>query len=217
MNASLGRTAAIYKILLATSLILLLSSCGSGKKSIPGIANFDVGVIQNHLYASFVSTNLNWDAGGTVPIPGLKDATVGISPYLPTDGSPLEGTVFQFSIGLDSLGATNYALAGLPDNRDLPDIQGGKLPRWSFSIKKEPIYLYLADEAFAIFVPLKLQTSAGVSLNVMVSATIQDERGNRVGKIYAIPSVANGNISGLLVMLPFPGHSGTSSTPGIIK
>ena len=195
------------------------TSCGSGKNSIPGVPTFSVGVVQNNLIASFVASDLNTTVGGSIPIPDLTGATVSMSPYLPTDGGPIKGTLFSFDIDLTALSSSSSADAGLPDGRPLPDVTGGQLPRWSFQIggaTGETIYLYLADEAFAIFVPLPLESN-GVTLGSTISATFTDEHGNVVGKIYAIPSVSNGNSSGLLVLLPFPGQSGSSSNPGTLN
>ena len=42
----------------------------------------------------------------------------------------------------------------------------------------------------------------------MISVPIQDERGNQLGKAYAIPSNDTGKGSGLFVLLPYLG--GTS-------
>jgi hypothetical protein len=199
---------------IAVSLVslCLLAACGSGKNKIPGVENINVGVLNNQLIASFVSTAINLDAGAQIPIYGLQDSFISATPYLPTDGSPLEGTLFQVTVDLADLQGTNFTVAGLPDGRPIPDIEGGVLPRWSFPIKGETIYLYLADQAFALFVPLTL-SAGGVSLNTTITATVTDERGNTVGKIYAIPSVPNGSTSGLLVLLPLSGQSGSSLNP----
>jgi hypothetical protein len=199
---------------IAVSLIslCLLAACGSGKNKIPGVENINVGVLNNQLIASFVSTAINLDAGAQIPIYGLQDSFVSATPYLPTDGSALEGTLFQVSVDLTDLQGTNFAEAGLPDGRPIPDIEGGELPRWAFQVKSETLYLYLADQAFGLFIPLPL-TAGGVTLNTTITATVTDDRGNTVGKVYAIPSVSNGSTSGLLVLLPLSGSSGSTLNP----
>jgi hypothetical protein len=199
----------------AVSLIslCLLAACGKGKTSIPGVENFNVGVLNQQLIASFVSTTINLDAGAQIPIYGLQGAFISATPYLPTDGGALEGTLFQVTVDLTDLQGTNFALAGLPDGRPIPDIEGGELPRWSFPIKGETVYLYLADQAFGLFIPLPL-SAGGVSLGATISATVTDQNGNTVGKVYAIPSVPNGSTSGLLVILPLSGTTtGSTSNP----
>jgi hypothetical protein len=202
----------ISRIAVAVITLCALAACGKGKNSIPGVENFNVGVLNQQLIASFVSTTLNIDAGGQIPIYGLQGAFISATPYLPTDGSPLEGTLFQVTVDLNDLQGTNFALGGLPDGRPLPDIEGGELPRWSFPIKGETVYLYLADQAFGLFIPLPL-SAGGVTLGATITATVTDEKGNTVGKVYAIPSAKNGSTSGLLVLLPLPGSSGSSLNP----
>lgn len=176
--------------------------CGKGQTAVPGLDHFRVGVQQSHLYVSFISTTLQWDMGLTVPIPGVDDSTISVAPNL---NSP--GTVFQFSISLAALLNQGKPLpkTGLPDGRPLPDIQGGVLPRWDSQIKDLMLSLYLSNEAFGLFVPLQLSSSTGVSLPFMVSVSIQDERGNLLGKAYAIPSNESGSGSGLFVLLPYLG------------
>jgi len=190
----------ISKIVSALVFAALLSSCDNG--SIPGVQNYDFSVKNNHLFADFVATTLQLQVGATLPIPNLKGATVGVNPYLPTDGSNTKGTIFSFDVDLTQLPNVNYAVAGLPDGRALPDVSGGQLPRWNFEIQNIQIYVYLADGAFSIFVPIDL-TSDGVALPMMLSQEIDDDRGNLVGKVYAIPQAGGTTQSGLLVLLPF--------------
>jgi hypothetical protein len=184
------------------------AGCGKGKK-VPGLENFEVHVIQGRLNVGFVSTTLQLDGGITLEhIPGLRDASVSIGPDLNS-----EGTVFLFSIGLASLlgDGRELELAGLPDGRPLPDVVGGALPRWSATVKGLELSLYLSDDAFGLFVPLKFLDKAGHLLLTTVSVEIVDERGNRLGKVYAIPSNVSGSGSGLFILLPFLGSPGGSA------
>jgi hypothetical protein len=197
-------SAAKYLSLVA---LLLLSGCGKGK-SVPGLNSFHVGVLQSRLYASFVSTTLHWDVGLTAPIPGLQDSSVSVSPDLASSG-----TVFQFSIPLGSL--LNHGrplpIEALPDGRPLPDIQGGELPRWDTEINGLKLSVYLSNDAFALFVPLNFVAKNGFTLATQVSVSIEDERGNLLGKAYAIPVNVSGSGSGLFVLLPYLGGSGTQT------
>lgn len=197
----------ISKIIGALLFGVLFSSCNNA--NIPGIATYDFSVKNNQLNADFVATTIQIQAGLTAPIPNLKGATVGMNPYLPTDGSNTKGTIFSFNIDLTQLPDVNYAVAGLPDGRALPDVSGGQLPRWNFEIQNVQIYVYLADGAFSIFVPIDL-SSDGVALPDMLSQEIDDERGNLVGKVYAIPQQGGSTQSGLLVLLPFIGSTPSS-------
>ena len=187
---------------LALLCTVMGTGCGKGAKSIPGVERFQAGVVQSHLYVSFVSTALKWDQGLALPIPGLDEATVSVTPDLATSG-----TVFQFSIGLAALinNEKPLPLSGLPDGRAIPDIQGGTLPRWDSQVRDLTLSIYLSNDAFGFFVPLSLITKKGFSLPATVSVKIEDERGNNLGKGYAIPSNSKGKGSGLFVLLPYLG------------
>lgn len=188
----------------AAVLSIVGAGCGKGSKTVPGLERFQAGVLQSRLYVSFVSTSLQWDQGLTLPIPGLDDATVSVAPDLATTG-----TVFQFSIGLEALldDGRPLPLAGLPDGRAIPDVQGGQLPRWDAAVRGLKLSLYLSNDAFGLFVPLKFVSSKGASLPFMVAVRIEDERGNLLGKAYAIPPNTGGSSSssGLFVLLPYLG------------
>ncbi len=197
------RTAGLLA-LAATALTLGGAGCGKGAKPIPGLERFSVSVIQTRLYASFVSTDLHWDAGLTLPIPGLRDASISVAPDLTSDG-----TLFQFGIGLQSIapGAQPILNSGLPDGRPLPEVLGGKMSRWDASIKNISLSIYISQDAFGLFIPLGLVDKSGYSLPVMLSMRIEDDRGNLVGKAFAVPSNLSGSGSGLFILLP---HSGAA-------
>lgn len=202
---------------LSAAALLSATSCSS-MNSIPGIENLTIAVQNNHLYAGFLAQTLNIDAGATVPIPGLRGATLGINPYLDTSGQgQSSGTVFQIDIDLTQLHGVNYSLAGLPDGRALPDIEGGALPRWAFSIKNVKVYLYLANGAFGIFIPLNLTNQQGYTLPSMLSQEIDDERGNILGKAYAVPTQGAGTESGLLLLLPYIGGGSTDQSGQVLN
>lgn len=118
------------------------------------------------------------------------------------------GTLFRFDVDLTQLHGKNFTLAGLPDGRPLPDVNGGVLPRWTFSVQNVPINLYLANGAFALFVPVPL-TADGYSLSTVLSQEFDDEHGNLVGKLYAIPTQDAGTISGVLVLVPYVDQNGS--------
>ncbi|MBY0469969.1 hypothetical protein K2X30_02300 [bacterium] len=183
---------------------LLLSSgfiagCGKGKKNIPGLDGVNIGVFDRHLVASFVSQTFKTDVGASFPIPGLKDAMLSVQPDLAS-----AGTVFQISVGIDSLGGgeMHHEPQGLPGGGALPEVVGGALPRWDTMLGKLPISLYLSDEVFGIFIQLKFMDSKGFILPWIVSTVIRDDRGNQLGKAYAIPENVSGS-SGLLILLPY--------------
>jgi hypothetical protein len=139
----------------------------------------------------------------------LKDATITVSPSLTGPGS-----VVQFSIGVGSLlnDGKTFDSMGLPDGRRLPDIIGGALPRWDFDVRGLNLSLYLSDDAFGLFVPLSFRGKKGSILPIMVSVKIIDDRGNLIGKAYAIPALKKSEISGLFILLPFLGGAPQSGT-----
>ncbi len=193
--------AAVTGLLSVLILSIAANGCGRGRK-IPGLDGFQAGVIQKRLYVSFVSTTLEWDVGGQFPIPGLDGATLGIAPDLNSGG-----TVFQFSVPIESLLNNGKPLpySALPDGRPIPDITDGQLPRWDFTAKNLTMSFYLSDEAFGAFVPLTLKTRKGKTLSSYISVSIEDERGNLIGKAYAIPPNVSGGGSGVFILLPYLG------------
>jgi hypothetical protein len=201
----------------ALAASFFLSACNS--TTIPGISNPSVGVQtegnDQHLYASFQATALNIPAGATLPlpIPGLTNATIGVTPGVPQNGKP-GGTVFQLDIDLTDLGnGITYEDQGLPDGRALPGIVGGVLPSWNFTIDGISVYLYLQNNvAFGLFVPIDLTDSTGFTLPDTLSLEIDDSRGNRVGEIYAIPTQGGGTSSGLLLLIPFVNNGSAVQT-----
>jgi hypothetical protein len=158
-------------------------------------------VLEGRLHVSFVSSTLQWGGAITLPIPGLDDASISVAPDYFS-----KGTRFQFAIGLKALLEQDkpLLLSGLPDGRPLPDITDGVLPRWDGEIKGFPLSLYLSRDAFGIFIPLSF-TAGGVSLPMMISLAIKDERGNILGKAYAVPNNIHKKGSGLFILLPYLG------------
>lgn len=214
INQSFQSFRSTFLVQSAIGVVLLgsVAGCGQGQGSsttIPGIDNFTLQVLDQQLYVSFVATALNWNEGISTAIPGLNGATVSISPDLQSSG-----TVFQFAIGLDTiLGNSNGQgqPAGLPDGSMIPDITTGVLPRWEVTINKYSFYLYLSDDAFGIYLPLPMINAQGEALTGTVSLPINDDRGNLLGKVYAVPSATAGD-SGVLLLLPYLGGQSTSAS-----
>jgi len=188
-------------------LLVVATSCGKGKGSIPGLKNFYAGILEARLYVSFVSTTLTWDGGLTLPVPGLPDSSVSFAPDLES-----AGTVFQFQAPLSSIvnAGKPLPLSGLPDGRPLPDVRTGQLPRWDFTVKNVTLSAYLSNDAFGLFVPLTFRSKDGKSLIFPVSVKIEDDRGNVLGRAHAIPSNIQSTGSGALVLLAFTGSPETN-------
>lgn len=186
---------------------VFLGGCGKGQKSIPGVESFHVGVVKTHLYASFVSTAVKLDEGLTAPIPGLSGATVTFGPDFAS-----EGTLFQFSIPITSLinGGKPLPSRSLPDGRAIPNILGGTLPRWDVKLGSVSFNVYLSNEVFGLFVPINLSRK-GITLPVTLSTSITDEKGNRIGKVYAMGTSNAQEQTGLLLLLPIVVNPGGES------
>ena len=180
------------------------TGCGKGAGKIPGLEHFSAQILEQSLSVSFVSTTLLTDAGITLPIPGLDGAIVGLGPDLQSNG-----TLFQFSIPLKSLLKSDGSLpvTGLPDGRPLPGIIKGVLPRWDFMADRTRVSLYLSQDAFGLFVPLTFLDHTGATLPMTISVPIRDERGNLLGKAFALPPSLSGAGSGIFVLIPAPGSS----------
>lgn len=183
---------------------LWIGGCGKGAGKIPGLEHFNAQILEKQLSVSFVSTVLNTDIGLSFPIPGLEGATLGLGPDLQSDG-----TLFQFTIPLKSLlkGTQGVPLSGLPDGRPLPGVITGRLPRWDFTADRTQVSLYLSSDAFGLFVPLRFLDQAGTTLPFTVSVPIRDDRGNPLGKAFALPAASSGKGSGIFVLIPAPGSS----------
>jgi hypothetical protein len=186
----------------------LTTGCGSGRK-VPGLENFSAAVRSGNLYVGFVATTLQLDGCASFPIPGVPGATLGCAPQLQG-----KGTVFQLSIPLMSVlgGGQTFTQGGLPDGRALPEVSGGILPRWTENFTSLEMTLYTSNEAFGFFIPIPLKSGNGTTLPFIVSIRIEDERGNLIGKAFAIPPNARGEGTGIFVLLPYLGKAAQRGT-----
>ncbi len=181
---------------------IALSGCGAGKR-VPGLEHFRAQARAGHLSVSFLATSLNLDGCTSLPIPGLTGATLGCAPNLQGPG-----TLFQLTLplaGLAGNASTGLPRGGLPDGRALPGISGGVLPRTTERVTGLDLTLYLGSDVVGFFLPIPLRTASGLFLTFLRSINIEDERGNRIGKGHAVPPGANGEGSGILILLPVSG------------
>jgi hypothetical protein len=194
------------------AIVLQLGLASPAKASIPGLENFHIGIVSGRLLVSFVAEQLVWDYGLTVPIPWLPGATMSVGPDLYS-----MGTLFQFQCPLEDLVNHGKPLPklGLPDGRVLPDVRDGALPRWDVPIRKLVLSLYLGTDVFALFVPLQFLDDQGLGLPVMITVPIEDEHGNLLGKVYAVPSNVSGKGSGLFLLLPYLGSPSGNLGEGV--
>jgi hypothetical protein len=185
--------ASLTLIAVATSM----AGCGKGAKSVAGLDNFHMGVLDGKLVVSFLSETLHLNGGGSFPIPGLKDATLGINPDLQSTG-----TVFTFSVDPTTLASSLSSggkSVGLPGGQPIPDVTGGTLPEWDVKVAGADVSLYLSNDIFGFFVPMTFLQA----LPATVSQDIDDSHGNILGRVYAIPAAGSGSESGLLILVPY--------------
>lgn|GEM_PF-2544731 len=191
-----GGLASLLLVAVATSMI----GCGRGsKQSVAGLDNFYMAVKDGRLVVSFLTETLHLDAGGTAPIPGLKDATLGINPDLQS-----KGTIFMFSFNLTTLfkdAGNGGNLRSLPGGQPIPDVTNGMLPEWDARVGAAHFNLYLSKDVFGFFIPMDFLQA----LPATISQEINDSHGNLLGRAYAIPTAGSGTQSGLLVLVPYVG------------
>lgn len=97
-----------------------------------------------------------------------------------------------FNTGLQTLDPQT-----LPGGRALPGVAGGRLPAVAFSIEKfRGVSFYLGPKLFGVFLPLK---NLGIGNSIITARYFTGS--NRIGNISLVGQDANGENSGLLLML----------------
>jgi hypothetical protein len=190
------------KLLILSSLLtlgLFSTSCGNGTSSanmqVPGVQNMSVKLVQDSVLISMVFTSIQLDGGLRYSIPKYPNSFLEISPDLQS-----AGTLLSLNISLKDALNTNLQTLDpqtLPGGRALPGVAGGRLPAVAFSIEKfHGISIYLGPKLFGVFLPLK---------NLNIGSTIITARyyvgSNRVGNLSLVGQDANGENSGLLLLL----------------
>jgi hypothetical protein len=190
------------KLIILSSLLtlgLFSTSCGNGTSSanmqVPGVQNMSVKLVQDSVLISMVFSSIQLDGGLRYSIPKYPNSFLEISPDLQS-----AGTLLSLNISLKDALNTNLQTLDpqtLPGGRALPGVAGGRLPAVAFSIEKfHGISVYLGPKLFGVFLPLK---------NLNIGSTIITARyyvgSNRVGNLSLVGQDANGENSGLLLML----------------
>jgi hypothetical protein len=190
------------RLLILSALLtlgLFSTSCGNGTSSanmqVPGVQNMSVKLVQDSVLISMVFTSIQLDGGLRYSIPKYPNSFLEISPDLQS-----AGTLLSLNISLKDALNTNLQTLDpqtLPGGRALPGVAGGRLPAVAFSIEKfHGIGIYLGPKLFGVFLPLK---------NLNIGSTIITARyyvgSNRIGNLSLVGQDANGENSGLLLML----------------
>lgn len=178
------------------------TSCGKNDSSnidIAGVKGPTVTLLQDNMMISAVFENIQLDGGLRYNIPKYKYSFIEISPDLESNG-----TLMQVSVSLkDIVGGNLEALdpQQLPGGRPLPGVASGSLPAVAFTIEKfKNMSLYLGKDVFGVFLPV----------NVGVEGAIASFRyyigEKRAGTVSLVGTDANGQNSGILLMLDMKGQ-----------
>jgi hypothetical protein len=178
---------------------VLSTSCGDGTSSsnisVPGVNNMSVTLVQDSVLISMVFTGIQLDGGLRYNIPKYPNSYLEISPDLQSSG-----TLMAINISLkDALDTSLQTLdpATLPGGRALPGVSGGRLPAVAFSIEKfKNMSFYLGPKLFGVFIPVK---SLGIGTSIITARYYTGS--NRIGNISLVGEDANGENSGILLML----------------
>ena len=194
----LSNTKAIV-LSVALSAGILSTSCGDGTSAsniqVPGVNNMSVTLVQDNVIISMVFEGLQLDGGLRYNIPKYPNSYLEISPDLLSNG-----TLMAISVSLQDVFDTSLQQlnpATLPGGRSLPGVAGGKLPAVAFSIEKfKNMGFYLGPKVFGVFIPVK---SLGIGSSIITARYYTGS--NRIGNISLVGEDANGENSGILLML----------------
>lgn len=178
---------------------ILSTSCGDGTSAsniqVPGVKNMSVTLLQDNVMISMVFEGLQLDGGLRYNIPKYPNSYLEISPDLLSSGTLMAISVSLkdvFDTSLQQLNPTT-----LPGGRSLPGVAGGKLPAVAFSIEKfKNMGFYLGPKVFGVYIPVK---SLGIGSSIITARYYTGS--NRIGNISLVGEDANGENSGILLML----------------
>lgn len=190
----------LFTIVAACSLFFA-TSCGQNEGSnieIAGVKGPTVTLLQDNMLISMVFENVQLDGGLRYNIPKYKYSYLEISPDLQSNG-----TLMSISVSLKDIvegGLENQDPQKLPGGRNLPGVATGSLPAVAFSIEKfHNMTFYLGKENFGIFVPAEIGVDGAIaSFRYYVNQ-------KRAGTVSVVGKDANGEYSGLLLMLDMKG------------
>jgi hypothetical protein len=198
MNNVLTKSRSLI-LALAISVGLFSTSCGNGTSAsniqVPGVNGMSVKLNQDNVLISMVFQQIQLDGGLRYNIPKYPNSYLEISPDLQSNG-----TLMAISISLkDAFDSKLQTLdpQTLPGGRALPGVAGGRMPAVAFSIEKfHNMSVYIGPKLFGVFIPLN---NLGIG-NTMITARYYTGS-NRIGNISLVGEDANGQNSGLLLML----------------
>jgi hypothetical protein len=197
MKNALSRSK-ILVVSLMLSIGLLSTSCGSGTSakniSIPGVSKSAITLNNDAVLITFVFDNIQLDGGLRYNIPKYPNSYIEISPDLQS-----AGTLMAINVGIkDALNTSLQMLdpQTLPGGRALPGVNGGRMPAVAFSIEKfHNMAFYIGPKLFGVFIPVHLNMQ-GTMLTARYFVS-----NSRVGNISIVGEDANGENSGILLLL----------------
>lgn len=181
------------------SLGLFSTSCGNGTSAsniqIPGVRKSAITLNNDSVLISFVFESIQLDGGLRYNIPKYPNSYLEISPDLQS-----AGTLMSINLAIKDVANGNLQLLDpqtLPGGRSLPGVAGGRLPAVAFSIEKfKGMSFYVGPKLFGVFVPLK---NLGIGTSIITARYYVSS--TRVGNISLVGQDANGENSGILLML----------------
>ncbi|PIP89124.1 MAG: hypothetical protein COW01_16210 [Bdellovibrionales bacterium CG12_big_fil_rev_8_21_14_0_65_38_15] len=189
--------------LLVTSLLLsaalISTSCGDGADgrniTIPGVIGPTVTLVEDNVLISMVFENLQVQGGLRYNIPKYTHSYIELSPDFNSTG-----TLMAVSVSLKDVfdgGLQQLPPQTLPGGRALPGVVGGRLPAVAFSIPQfHNLGVYLGPKVFGLFVPTG---SLGIGQSIATFRFYSS--GTRTGNISLVGEDANGENSGVLLLL----------------
>ncbi|MGZ3788906.1 MAG: hypothetical protein ACXVLQ_10300 [Bacteriovorax sp.] len=190
------------KVLVLSSLLalgLFSTSCGNGTSAsniqIPGVSKSAITLNNDSVLIAFVFDNIQLDGGLRYNIPKYPNSYLEISPDLQS-----AGTLMSISIAIKDV--ANGALQtldpqSLPGGRALPGVASGRLPAVAFTIEKfHGVGFYVGPKLFGVFIPLN---NLGIGSSIITARYYVSS--TRVGNISLVGADANGENSGILLML----------------
>lgn len=188
-------------LLLSTVLAIGLfsTSCGNGTSAsniqIPGVKNSAITLNNDSILISFVFNAIQLDGGLRYNIPKYPNSYLEISPDLQS-----AGTLMSINIAIKDVANTSLQTLdpqSLPGGRPLPGVASGRLPAVAFTIEKfMGMSFYVGPKLFGVFIPLN---NLGIGNSVITARYYVSS--TRVGNISLVGADANGEHSGLLLML----------------
>tara|TARA_R110002049_G_scaffold219962_5_gene391608 strand:+ start:799 stop:1446 length:648 start_codon:yes stop_codon:yes gene_type:complete len=201
MNA-LFTTARKTKLLVTSLLLsaaLISTSCGDGSDgrniTIPGVIGPTVTLVDDNVLISMVFENLQVQGGLRYNIPKYNNSYIELSPDFNSTGTLMAVSVSLKDVFDDDL--QQLPPQTLPGGRALPGVVGGRLPAVAFSIPKfNNLGVYIGPKVFGLFVP-----TGNLGIGQSIATFRFYSSGTRTGNISLVGEDANGENSGVLLLL----------------